>query len=286
VKLTYLLIAILALVVAAGGVYLFRPFPQIESHEVDVVPEEALIDNTKPWPPLNDAQGKPLPFTPIREVVRVTLKTNHGDIGLVLDGARAPLTVGNFVYLAENDFYDGTSFHRVIPDFMIQGGDPLSKDQSQREQHGTGNPGYAFADEINAASYGLDTKKLAEAVAPEQAAQLTDEAKHLTVQQYYELSGYHYTTRVDSLPLRRGVVAMANAGPDTNGSQFFIITAEAVSYLEGKHTPFGVVESGMDVVNAIAQVERDERDNPVEPVVVENIVLERGPLPVGLETVE
>jgi cyclophilin family peptidyl-prolyl cis-trans isomerase len=273
-----------ALVVAAGGVYLFRPFPEIASPEPPM-PEETPIDNTQPWPPVVDTHGSPLPFTPLREIVRAVLKTNQGDISIVLDGARAPLAVGNFVHLAEQNFYDGTVFHRVIPDFMIQGGDPFSKDPAHREQHGTGGPGYTFQDEINAASYGLDRRTLAEAVGPEQAGQLTPEQQGMTVQHYYEAQGYRYTTQVESLPLQRGVIAMANAGPNTNGSQFFIITADAVSYLDGKHTPLGVVEAGMDIVDAISRVERDAQDNPLEPVIIEDILVQRGGLPAGLETV-
>jgi peptidyl-prolyl cis-trans isomerase A (cyclophilin A) len=279
------LIAVFALVVAAGGVYVFRPFPETGPEEPAAVSTETPVDNTVPWPSVTDASGKPLPFTPLREVVRVTLRTNLGDIGLVLDGARAPLTVGNFVHLAENNFYDNTTFHRVIPDFMIQGGDPISKDSAQRERHGTGGPAYSFADEINAASYGLDRQKLSEAVAPEQVQQIPVEAQNMTVQQFYEAQGYRYTTAVESLPLRRGVLAMANSGPNTNGSQFFIITAAAgVPHLNGKHTAFGVVESGMDVVDAISNVERDERDNPVTAVVVQDVLVSRGGLPGGLQT--
>jgi len=289
-KSTQVLIAVLAIVVAAGGVYLFRalPEPDIDAlmrQPVDE-PKETPVDNTVAWPPVTDAEGKPLPFTPVREVVRVTLKTSMGDIQLALDGTRAPLTVGNFVFLAENNFYDRTTWHRVIPDFMIQGGDPISKDQTKREQHGTGGPDYKFADEINAASYGLDKRLLKEAVAPAQVSQLSPEAQELTVQQFYEAQGYRYTTAVESLPLRRSVVAMANSGPGTNGSQFFIITAEAVPHLEGKHTPFGIVEAGMDIVNKISQVERDEQDNPLTPVIIQDIVVQRGDLLPGLKTVE
>lgn len=287
-SLTPILVVAFALVVAAGGVYVFRPEPDVtikQDMTVDDTQDEP-VDDTVAWPPLNDVQGEPLPFSAVREVVRVTLKTNLGDIGLALDGTRAPLTVGNFVFLAEQDFYDGTTFHRVIPDFMIQGGDPLSKDQAQRDKHGSGAPNYKFQDEINAASYGLDKAKLVDAVSSEQVQQLTEEAKQMTVQQYYEAQGYRYTTKVESLPLRRGVVAMANSGPNTNGSQFFIITADSVSHLQGKHTPFGVVESGMDVVDAIVQVERDERDNPLEPVIVEDVIVSRGGLLPGLDVAE
>ncbi len=284
-KLTYILLAVLALVVIGGVVYTLRPAPGLELKEeapVDTGGAEQVVDDTEPWPP----RPSGINFDPVREIVRVTLKTNKGNIELVLDGTRAPLTVGNFVFLAKQDFYDGTAFHRVIPDFMVQGGDPISKDQSKRDQHGQGGPNYKFPDEINAGSYGLDKKMLADVVVPEQAGQLTEEAKKLTVQQYYELLGYRYTTKVESLPLRRGVVAMANSGPNTNGSQFFIITAEAVPHLEGKHTPFGVVEAGMDVVDAISRVERDGNDNPLEPVVLEDVTIHEGDLLPGLEGVE
>lgn len=161
--------------------------------------------------------------SPIAKKVNVTLKTNMGDIVLELDGISAPVTVGNFVGLAKRGFYDGTTFHRVIPDFMIQGGDPNSKDQTKRYMHGTGDPGYKFADEIN------------------------------------------------SNKLVRGAVAMANAGPDTNGSQFFIVTADATPYLDGKHTYFGKVISGMDVVEKISLVQRDEKDNPLSPILISKI---------------
>ncbi len=146
-----------------------------------------------------------------------TLHTNHGAIEIELHDEDAPTTVGNFVKLAGDGFYDGVVFHRVIPDFMIQGGDPTGT--------GTGGPGYTFEDEIN---------------------------EH---------------------KVERGALAMANAGPNTNGSQFFIVTAEATPWLDGKHTVFGRVTSGMDVVDAISQLETDSRDKPSEPVVIERIDL-------------
>lgn len=168
----------------------------------------------------------PSDIQPINSTVQVTLKTNKGDITLELDGAAAPLTVGNFVALSKKGFYNGTTFHRVIPDFMIQGGDPLSKDPSQRFRHGTGDPGYKFKDEFNA-------RKIV-----------------------------------------RGTIAMANSGPNTNGSQFFIVVGEAFPHLDGKHTNFGTVVSGMDVVDAIVAVQTDANDNPVEPVVISDVVIE------------
>src|SRR5881394_704251 len=123
-----------------------------------------------------------------------TIKTKHGDIRLKLHDDKTPKTVANFEKLAKDGFYDGTIFHRVIPDFMIQGGCPKGT--------GTGGPGYQFGDEIN---------------------------EHRLV---------------------RGTLAMANAGPNTNGSQFFIVTAESTPWLDGHHTAFGRVTSGQEAVDA------------------------------------
>jgi peptidyl-prolyl cis-trans isomerase B (cyclophilin B) len=145
------------------------------------------------------------------------LHTNHGAIDVELFDEDAPATVRNFLKLAEEGFYDGVIFHRVIPDFMIQGGDPTGT--------GTGGPGYEFDDEEN---------------------------EHKIV---------------------RGALAMANAGPNTNGSQFFIVTTEAAPWLDGKHTVFGRVTGGMDVVDAISEVERDARDKPLEDAVMERVEL-------------
>jgi len=144
-----------------------------------------------------------------------TLHTNHGAIELELFDDDAPKTVGNFRKLAADGFYDGVIFHRVIKDFMIQGGDPTGT--------GTGGPGYTFEDEIN------DHK------------------------------------------VERGALAMANAGPNTNGSQFFIVTADAAPWLDGKHTVFGRITGGMDVVDAIEGTETDSRDKPVSDALIERV---------------
>ena len=152
-------------------------------------------------------------------------KTNLGDIEVAFFGADAPKTVENFQKLTKTGFYANTKFHRVIKDFMIQGGDPLSKDDAQGQRWGTGGPSYTFADEIN------------------------------------------------SQKLVRGVLAMANAGPNTNGSQFFIVTAQATPWLDGKHTVFGKVVKGMDVVDKIGTTPTGENDVPKSPVIVESIVL-------------
>jgi peptidyl-prolyl cis-trans isomerase B (cyclophilin B) len=152
------------------------------------------------------------------------LKTNFGDIQLAFYGADSPKTVNNFLQLAQNDFYDRIKFHRVINDFMIQSGDPNSKDDDWSDD-GTGDPGYKFEDEFN------------------------------------------------SHKLVRGSLAMANSGPNTNGSQFFIVTAEATPWLDGKHTNFGYVLVGMDVVDKIEAVEKNNRDHPIEDVIIEDVEL-------------
>lgn len=159
-------------------------------------------------------------------VVYVVMKTNFGDMTLELFPKDAPLTVENFVKLSREGFYNGTRFHRVIKGFMIQGGDPKSRDDNWSDD-GTGGPGYTFTDEINA---------------------------HKIV---------------------RGALAMANAGPATNGSQFFIVTADAAPWLDGKHTVFGRVIAGMEAVDKIENVATDKTrgDHPIENVTVSGVTI-------------
>jgi peptidyl-prolyl cis-trans isomerase A (cyclophilin A) len=283
-KLSSILLVVLAIVAAGGFAYTLRPGGDVNLETNDMPAQPTPSDNTIPWPP-EAPGGNPPGVEPISSVISVTLKTNKGDIVIALDGTRAPMTVGNFVKLAKDNFYDGTTFHRVIADFMIQGGDPLSKDQATRAQHGTGGPGYQFKDEINAESYGLHTTKLVDAIDPSQVEQLQPQVRDWSIKQFYEAQGYKYITTVQSLPLQRGVLAMANSGPNTNGSQFFIITAESVPHLNGKHTPFGVVQQGMDVVMAIQAVPADDNNNPLEPVVIQDIVVNDA-LGQGLKTIE
>src|ERR687886_272615 len=145
----------------------------------------------------------------------VTLNTSEGAVTLELYDQDAPKTVANFKELAGQGFYDGVIFHRVIKDFMIQGGDPTGT--------GRGGPGYTFEDEIN---------------------------QHKVV---------------------RGSLAMANAGPGTNGSQFFVVTADEAPWLDGKHTVFGRVTSGMDVVDTISNVDTNAQDKPHDDVRIESI---------------
>src|SRR5881397_1740547 len=150
-------------------------------------------------------------------MTNATMQTNHSAIEIELFDADAPKTVENFRKLAADGFYDGVIFHRVIRDFMIQGGDPTGT--------GTGGPGYTFEDEFN---------------------------DHKVV---------------------RGALAMANAGPNTNGSQFFIVTADEAPWLDGKHTVFGRITAGMDAVDAIEAQPTGANDRPLDPPRIESIEL-------------
>lgn len=164
---------------------------------------------------------------PAKEGTVVVMKTSKGDITLQLFDSAAPKTVKNFLDLAGKHFYDGVQFHRVIKDFMIQGGDPLTKSQPNNLRvHGTGGPGYTFEDEIN------------------------------------------------EFKLVSGRLAMANAGPNTNGSQFFIVTAKETPWLDGRHTVFGEVLAGMDIVKAIEGVQTGANDHPVDPVTISSIEIQ------------
>lgn len=151
------------------------------------------------------------------------IKTDKGDIKLELYSEAAPKTVANFVSLINKGFYDGLTFHRVVPGFVIQGGDPKGD--------GTGGPGYSFTDEINPWSLGLSEEVI----------------------QGLELEGYKYTREVNSYKMTVGVLAMANSGPNTNGSQFFIVTEQSQPHLDGRHTVFGRVIEGLDVARQIEQ---------------------------------
>ena len=156
-----------------------------------------------------------------------TLVTSEGDIKISLFNQTVPQTIANFVVLTNEDFYDGVKFHRVIDDFMVQTGDPLSRDDDVSND-GTGGPGYTFDDEITE----------------------------------------------DSPKLVRGTVAMANSGANTNGSQFFIITKAETPWLDGKHTPFGAVVYGMDIVDKISKAKTDkETDRPLADIIVKDIII-------------
>lgn len=160
-----------------------------------------------------------------KKAMKATLHTTKGDIQIEFDAA-APNTVENFTKLVSSGFYNGTKFHRVIAGFMIQGGDPLTKDDSKEAMWGTGGPGYTFADEIHPGNSNVI-----------------------------------------------GSVSMANAGPNTNGSQFFINVADN-NFLDTKHTVFAHVVSGTDAINAIVTTRTGGQDRPVEPIVINSITLE------------
>lgn len=163
----------------------------------------------------------------------VTLKTNQGDIKLELFTEKTPVTTENFLELAKNSYYDETKFHRVIENFMIQGGDPLTKDNDLEGRWGTGGPGYAIPNE-----------------------------------------------NVAELSNLRGTISMANSGPDTGGSQFFINVADNINLdynkqpLTSSHTVFGQVVEGMEVVDKISQVSTGRYDRPLESVIIETVILE------------
>lgn len=224
-----LILATLALLTIIGLAYLGSILLKADETETPL----AKSNNEKPMPPVE----KPMPTnekpvlteTSLADTTlinktsnMITLETNYGTIVFETYNADAPKTVANFIKLAQNGYYDELTFHRVIPGFMIQGGDPNG--------NGTGGPGYQFEDELNP-----------------------------NTPSYKE--GY-----------KKGVVAMANAGPNTNGSQFFIMTADYP--LPHDYTIFGKVVSGQDVVDQIANVPRDRNDRPLEPVIMKTVSVE------------
>ena len=164
-------------------------------------------------------------LTNTKQIMKATFTTNKGNFEIELFNELAPKTVENFVTLVESDFYNDVKFHRVIADFMVQGGDPLTKDDEMSDRWGTGGPGYTFEDEIHAENNNAV-----------------------------------------------GTISMANAGPNTNGSQFFINTADN-DFLDTKHTVFGKIVSGMETISAIEAVEKFPNDRPVEAVVIESITV-------------
>ncbi len=190
-------------------------------------------ENQEEIPPvLNDSSTQPqtLGTTNLisnqNKIMNATFHTNKGDITIEFFGDKTPTTVNNFVELAKTGFYDGVKFHRVIKDFMIQGGDPLSKDDAQAARWGTGGPGYSFKDEIR----------------PDNRNSV-------------------------------GTISMANAGPNTNGSQFFINLKDN-NFLDTKHTVFGRVTQGMNVVESIEQTPVNSADRPLEPIIIKSITLQ------------
>ena len=219
-KIYYLLTAVLLL--TGCGV---KNAP-VQSEETKLVPPKITeeIINANNITTMNTENSIDNQTDLVGQYSQAILKTNLGNIKVSFYGTDSPKTVNNFLNLAQQGFYNGTKFHRVIKDFMIQGGDPNSK-SNDWSTHGTGGPSYRFADEFN------------------------------------------------SHPLIRGSLAMANAGPDTNGSQFFIVTATATPWLDGRHTNFGQVVDGLDIVSQIETTEVNQNDHPLTDITIDSIEL-------------
>ncbi len=231
VKLTYITVTILILILGGVAYFLQRnislPQVQVDSNSTTTEIVKRLSNNTSQTKPLVATSTYNSTTTNMQipeKINSAVITTNKGVIEIEFT-KDSPETVKNFAKLALSHFYDGTRFHRVIKDFMIQGGDPLSKDVANKNSWGTGGPGYSFKDEIHEG---------------------------------------------DTFP--QGTLAMANSGPSTNGSQFFIVTAIAgTPWLIGKHTVFGHITSGLDVALRINNLQTDGRDQPTQDVIVEKI---------------
>ncbi len=192
-----------------------------ETHEQEQMPLSVQLSTTTTV----SSTTTQIATTTSQKKSMVTIQTTLGSITLELFTEDMPITTTNFIKLAEAGFYDGVKFHRVIDGFMIQGGDPLTKDDTQKARWGTGGPGYAIKDEFSPSRSNV-----------------------------------------------RGTIAMANAGPNTGGSQFFINVADN-TFLDGKHPVFGRVTEGMNVVDAIVNTPRDARDVPLTAVVIQKVMV-------------
>jgi cyclophilin family peptidyl-prolyl cis-trans isomerase len=227
--MNYIISGIIALLLIGSGYYMvaMRPGKMVEQNipTNSITPPQTTAEQVSPPEQKPTTITKPKTQENMKNVKGVQFTTNKGTITIELDGVNTPNTAMNFAKLVQAGFYDGIKFHRVIKGFMIQGGDPLTKDDAQMAAWGTGGPGYKFEDEIK------PTNK--------------------------------------NLPM---TLSMANSGPNTNGSQFFI-NAQNNSFLDGKHTVFGKVVAGMDVVTQIENVKTLPGDRPVDAVVIEKATL-------------
>lgn len=211
------IIGLLALFVVFGGVvWLGTSKPATNDAGT-----ASLTDQVTPPPPETSPEPEIMQFQ--GKTVKATIKTQKGDIELELYPEVAPKTVSNFVTLSKKGFYNGLIFHRVIAGFMAQGGDPSG--------NGTGGPGYEFEDEINPKALNVPADMISR----------------------LEASGYQYNYDLKSMKNDVGAISMANRGPNTNGSQFFIITESPQPHLDGRHTVFGRVTKGMDILRSVAQ---------------------------------
>lgn len=211
-----------SVVIVFIGFLVWTQYDKVDTKELPVATQQAPVEKG-----LGQAGATNLPEKTNNntKIMNATFETNKGNITVELFADRVPNTVANFTKLAGEGFYNSVKFHRVIKGFMIQGGDPLTKDDTMVSRWGTGGPGYKFDDEITAGN------------------------------------------KNDI-----GTIAMANAGPNTNGSQFFFNVNDN-NFLDGKHTVFGRVTSGMEIVKEIEAVPTDGSDRPLEPVVIKAIVL-------------
>mgnify|MGYP003393056914 CR=1 FL=1 len=231
-KSTYIVIAVL-IVILGGLAYFLQGSIDMPQVQVDKIASNTDVTSIKKVPAdsqkiikttINASSTSTTTMQLPEKITSATITTNKGVIEITF-ATDTPVTVKNFATLALSNFYNGTRFHRVIRDFMIQGGDPLSKDLAQKNRWGTGGPGYTFQDEVH--------------------------------------SG-------DTFP--QGTLAMANSGPSTNGSQFFIVTSIAgTPWLIGKHTVFGHVTKGLDIVLKINDLQTNGSDQPIQEVVIEKI---------------
>lgn len=221
--------ALAALLVAGAGIVGWNLLDRKPLGSNEKVPEASVTLSPEAAPQTPEISGANMTH-------HATIRTAKGDIKIELYGEAAPRTVANFIKLANDGFYDGTTFHRVIPDFVIQGGDPNSKNDDPSDD-GRGGPGYQFEDEINPRSLGLSESQITQ----------------------LEQQGYAYSYELVSLPVDTQYLAMANSGPGTNGSQFFIVTGPAQKHLYGKHTVFGKVIEGFDVALKISQGDKIEK---------------------------
>ena len=232
---TFLLIILVVTVLVVGGLWYFslgQPLPA-QPGNMATSSLEVPINHTATSASTTQVQATASTTTATttsdidltKKYMNATLHTNYGDITIQFLDKGVPNTVANFTKLAGTHFYDGVKFHRVIKGFMIQGGDPLTKDDSKKSLWGTGGPGYSFNDELSANNH-------------------------------------------DDV----GTIAMANSGPNTNGSQFFINVA-ANNFLDTKHVVFGKVTAGMDIVMKISETKTDSSDRPIEPVIIKSVTL-------------
>lgn len=237
-KVTYAVIAILVVFLGAIAYFLQdnRNLPQVQitervqSGSVDINSTKKIVLNrnsqTEKGTTTNTTNSTTTNMEIPEKITSATITTNKGEIEITFSD-KTPETVKNFAKLALSGFYNGTRFHRVIRDFMIQGGDPLSKDVANKNSWGTGGPGYTFKDETSPSDL-----------------------------------------------FSQGTLAMANAGPNTNGSQFFIVTAIAgTPWLSGKHTVFGHVTKGLDIILHIGDMQTDGADRPLQDIIIERITI-------------